>query len=147
MVCENNIRVARPKDFPVILELYKKGLTELGEDFDAKFLEEKIKRVYHCAPCFLLETHDKIIGMAALHLGAHNLTGCLTLSDLLFYVEPEHRNLSRLSGLVEACKEFSKDHNIPLQLNFVTKTSLKNRERLLRMHGFQVNSIVGVYNG
>ena len=138
-------RKAERKDFPRVCDLYIAGLQELQVEYDKEWVQRKIERAYYCAPCFLLEVDGKIVGMAALHMGQHHFTGDLTLTDLLFYVEPEHRNIRRLSGLVEACKAFAREHDIPLHLNFHTNIDIEKRVRLLRMHGFDVTSVSGVY--
>ena len=143
----DNYRMAERKDLSRVCDLYIAGLQELQVDYNKEWVQRKIERAYYCAPCFLLEVGDKIVGMAGLHMGQHHFTGDLTLTDLLFYVEPKHRNIRRLSGLVEACKAFSKEQKIPLHLNFHTNTSIEKRTRLLRMHGFDITGISGVYNG
>lgn len=139
------IRQALHSDLGEVFELYKAGLQELGIKYREDLVLRKIHAAFECAPCFLLEVDDNIIGMADLHLGEDTFTGVLTLTDLLFYVEPKHRNLKRLSGLVEACKSFADKYNLPLQLNFISKDDEKLRKRLLEMHGFKVQSLTGVY--
>ena len=138
---------AQHDDLPKVFELYKKGLSELGMKYKAEKVFQKMHKAFKCAPCFLLVIDDKIAGMADLHLGEDHFTGDITLTDLLFYVEPEHRNLKRLSGLVEACKSFADEYDLPFRLDFISQNDENLRMRLLRMHGFKVYSVSGVYNG
>jgi len=141
------VRKATKEDFPEILRLYKSGLEEIGEEYKESLLTDKIIKAFQCAPCFLLVINDSIVGMAALTASFVCYNGSITLSDYMFYVEPRHRNLKRLSGLVEACKDFAKQHDFPLRLDFISQKNEQLRIRLLRMHGFEIHSVVGVYNG
>ena len=141
------VRKATRDDFGEILRFYKAGLEELGEDYVEELLEKKIENAYYAAPCFLLVVNDKIVGMAALTASLICYNGKITLSDYMFYVEPQHRNLKRLSGLVNACKDFAYEQKAALRLDFISQKDEELRIRLLRMHGFKIHSIVGVYNG
>lgn len=149
MVCHSNfsIKKASREDFPIILKFYKAGLKEIGLPYKESYLVDKIDKAFNCAPCFLLVINGIMRGMAGLTAGQNTHSGELTLCDYMVYVEPEHRSLKRLSGLINACKDFSKLHNMPLSMNFISKNDEKTRIRLLRMHGFRVHSITGVYNG
>ena len=140
------IRRANKDDFPEILRLYKEGLDELGRKYNENLLQDKIEKAYNLAPCFLLEVCGKICGMAGLTLGNDTETGRITLTEYLFYIEPEYRNFVRLCGLVEECKQFADTHDFPLRLEFqiIKKTAV--HERLLRRCGFKAKAIVGVYN-
>lgn len=139
------IRKANRDDFAKILFLYKSGLDELGIKYKESMLVDKIDKAYYCAPCFLLVIDDRVVGMAALTASFLCYDGSITLSDYMFYIEPEYRNLKRLSGLVNACKDFAKQNDVALRLDFISQNDEDLRIRLLRMHGFKINSIVGVY--
>ena len=141
------IRKATPADIPHILDMYKAAITELGEEYTESFLLKKIVNSYHLAPCFLLVLDDTIWGMAGLTSVTMPHNGKAMLSDYIFYVQPEHRSLPNLSDLVESAKAFAKELDLPLRLDFVVNGDQKIRERLLKMHGFKIESIVGVYNG
>ena len=86
------IRKATPQDFPYILDLYMKGLEELGEHYLESMCLKKVVLSYHLAPCFLLVDCDNIIGIAGLTTVTSSHNGDATLSDYMFYVLPEHRN-------------------------------------------------------
>lgn len=141
-------RKATGQDIDVILKLFKAGLDEIGiKDYKESFLVNKICCSFHLAPCFLLENHGKIVGMAALGAGTCTFTGKATLNEYMFYIEPEYRNLSNLGGLVRECKKFALEHQLPLRLSFVVNKDEKVRARMLRMYGFEPVEIAGIYNG
>ena len=141
------IREATPKDIPYILDLYRKGLEELGEtNISESCMLRKIVNSYQLAPCFLLEIDDIIAGIAGLTVITSSHNGDATLSEYMFYVLPEHRSLKNLSGLVEKSKAFASQNDFPLRLQFFTDQDQKVRERLFEMHDFKVIAVVGVYN-
>ena len=142
------IRQATPKDIPVILDLYNKGLIELGEtNIVESCLLRKVVNSYHLAPCFLVVKNDNIIGMAGLTVVTTSHNGVAQLCDYMFYVQPEHRNINILSELVENIKEFARDSDMPIKLEFITDNDQNLRERVLKMHGFKVYSVSGIYHG
>jgi len=141
------IRKATPADIPYLLDMYKASITELGEDYIESFLLKKIVNSYHLAPCFVLVIDDTICGMAGLTSVIMPNNGKAMLADYMFYVRPEHRSLTNLSDLVNSAKAFAKETDLPLRLDFIANDDEKLRERLLRMNGFKITSVVGVYNG
>lgn len=141
------VRKASSEDLREVCRLYRAGLDELGYKYDDNLVEKKVSNAYYCAPCFLLELDGRIAGMAGLTAGVICYSGEVTLSDYMVYVEPEHRSLPHLSGLVNACKDFASEQKCSLRLDFVSENDEKLRIRLLKMHGFQVGSIVGVFDG
>lgn len=143
---KGQVRKATPQDFPYILDLYMKGLEELGENYLESMCLKKVVLSYHLAPCFLLVDCDNIIGIAGLTTVTSSHNGDATLSDYMFYVLPEHRSLENLSSLVEAAKEFASETDMPLILNFIVKNNHKINERLMRMHGLEVRYIAGIYH-
>ena len=141
------IRIATPQDFPTILDMYEAGLRELGETkLDREMMLRKIAESYNLAPCFLLENNGIIIGIAGLSIITSPWNGDASLSEYMFYVLPEHRNIKNLSALVNKSTEFASSHDLPLRLEFATETSEKIRERLFRMHNFKVCAVVGSYD-
>lgn len=142
------IRKATPSDIPYVLELYTKGLNEIGYDnIKESYLLNKVITSYHLAPCFLLEVEDEIVGMAGLTVYIQPWSGEATLNDYIFYMKPEHRNTRNLGGLVDNCKEFAKEKGIPLRVNFIVNNDEDLRKRVLKKHGFEVKSVLGEYNG
>lgn len=142
------IRQSTPADFPYILALYKKGLEDVGlTDWKESLLLKKIVNSFHLAPCFLLVNDDKIVGMAGFTTVISSHNGVASLSDYMFYVEPEFRNHKTLSKLVKAAKDFADKHAMPLKLEFISKNDTKLRERVMRLHGFKDIAVIGVYNG
>lgn len=141
------VRQATAADIPYILDLYKKGLDELGQEWKESLLLKKIVNSYQLAPCFLLEIDGIIRGMAGLTAVTTSHNGVASLDDYMFYVEPDSRNIKTLNALVSKAKEFAMLHDIPLRVNFSVKDDLKTRERLLKMNGFEVRSVMGVYHG
>lgn len=142
------VRQATPKDIPDILDMYKKGLIDLGlDDFKESLMLSKIVASYHLAPCFLVEINDKICAMAGLTVNTISHSGVASLADYMFYVEPEHRNLKVLNSLVREIKKFAEDNDMPLRLDLTFKADLKVKERLLEMNGLEPYALVGVYNG
>ena len=140
------IREATAKDIPVILDLYKKGLEELGcFDWQESLLLKKVVNSFHLAPCFLLELDD-IVGMAGFTTVTTSHNGVATLNDYMFYVLPEYRNIKNLGGLVEGVKSFADTHGMPLRLEFLTNNDEELRKRVLKLHGFKIYSVVGTYN-
>lgn len=140
------IRQAKQSDIPKILEMYKLGLEELGETvFNESMMLDKVLSSYHLAPCYLLIKNGIIIGMAGLTIETSPWNGDATLSEYMFYVYPEHRNIKNLSGLVNKCKGFAASLDVPLRLEFATEVNEKIRTRLFRMHGFDICAIVGMY--
>lgn len=142
------IRQATPKDIPVILDLYAKGLIELGEtDIYENLLLKKVVNSLHLAPCFLMIKDGNIEGMAGMTVVTTSHSGVAMLCDYMFYVQPEHRNLKALSELVENIKQFAREKDMPVKLEFITDNDQKLRERVLEMHGFKVYSVSGIYYG
>lgn len=142
---QKSLRKATNKDLPKVLELYKKGLEELGiTNHKESYLVDKVISSWNLAPCFILEKND-IVGMAGLTMGTECWSGNATLCDYMFYVEPEHRTLSNLGGLVRECKQFADDIGLPLRINLTINNDEKLRERLLKMYGFKPIQIAGLY--
>lgn len=137
------VRKAQPKDFGLILELYKKGLDELGLEYKESLLVKKIVNSWHLAPCFLIEDY----GVAGFTTVTSSHDGKARLADYMFYVEPEHRNIKTLGRLVEAAKDFAKEQDMPLRLEFLAQDNAELRARVLKIHGFDVVCVVGEYNG
>lgn len=140
------IRIADQEDFEDILRLYKAGLEELGFEYKESLLVRKIFTSFQLAPCFLLEIDGKIRGMAGFTVTVASHSGVSTLSDYLFYIEPEYRTIDRLGGLVGEAKAFAKSHNLPLRVDFLCHGDEKAKMRLLRRNGFRLSSVVGMYN-
>ncbi len=142
------IRKATASDIPVILDMYEKGLIELGAtDISESMLLKKVVNSYHLAPCFLLVINGIVEGMAGLTAVTSSHNGVATLNDYMFYVNKEHRNIDNLGGLVKEIKKFAKDVNMPIKLEFLSNNDLELKKRVLEMHGFSVFSVTGVYNG
>tara|TARA_R110002020_G_scaffold95809_1_gene229607 strand:- start:654 stop:1085 length:432 start_codon:yes stop_codon:yes gene_type:complete len=141
------IRKATASDIPYILDLYKKGLKEIGADGKESLLLNKIVTSYHLAPCFLLEVGGEVVGMAGFTIVTQSHDGSTRLADYMFYVEPQHRSIKTLGRLVEAAKAFSKEHDLPLRLEFISRNDEELRRRVLKMHGFEVVCVIGEYNG
>lgn len=144
---DSEVRKATPKDIPQILRLYESGLRELGEtDTKEEFLLRKIVNSYHLAPCFLLIIHGKIVGMAGFTVMTSSHNGVASMIDYMFFIEEEHRKLKNLSALVNAAKHFASETKMSIKIEFFTNNDEELRKRLLKMHGFRVVSVCGVYN-
>ena len=141
------VRRAKQQDLPAILRLYKKGLVEVDEKYLESLLVKKIVDSFLLAPCFLLEIDGRIQGMAGFTTVtiAHN--GVASLADYMFYVEPEHRSMKTLGALVDAAKEFAREHEMPIRVDFISQNDEELRKRLLTRHGFTVALVVGVFDG
>jgi hypothetical protein len=141
------IRAATHGDVGEILKMYRLGLEELGETkFSESLMLDKVLSSYHVAPCFLLIKDDIIVGMAGLTIITLPWNGTASLADYMFYVQPEHRNIKDLSALVNKSKEFAEALGIPLRIQFATDAKYSVKERLFRMHNFEISSVVGTYN-
>ena len=141
------IRQATLGDIDRVAELYIEGLDELGsKNIDPAKVEQKVRISFNLAPCFCLVKDGIIIGIAGLTLITSSWSGDASLADYMFYVEPQHRNIKRLSALVNKSKEFADLHNLPLRLEFATNVSAEVRTRLFKMHGFKVASVMGEYH-
>lgn len=141
------IRKATPKDIPEILELYRKGLEELGQkNIKESHILNKVVISYHLAPCFLLEIDDIIVGIAGLTVVTTSHNGVASLADYIFYVEPEYRSIKTLGVLVDSAKNFATENALPLRLEFISNNDEELRKRIFRLHGFKVSSVTGVYN-
>lgn len=140
-----NIRQATPKDIPYILRLYKAGLDEMGiSNYTEANLLNKIVVSYQLAPCFLVEVDDKIVGMAGLTTKIESWSQKATLCEYMFYVEPQHRSLRVLGGLVKKSKDFARENNFPFRLELTLQNDEALRKRLFKMYGFEPKAIVGV---
>lgn len=73
--------------------------------------------------------------------------GKARLADYMFYVEPQHRSIKTLGRLVEAAKDFAKEQDLPLRVEFLSQNDEQLKKRVLKMHGFEVVAVVGEYNG
>jgi len=143
------VRKATPQDIPYILDMYKKGLNELGfTDWKESLLVKKVTESFILAPCFIMVKNDIVIGMAGLTIVITSHNGVATLADYMFYVEPEHRNITNLGGLTDKIKSFSDETGMPVKLEFLAlNNDEKLKSRVLNMHGFDVFSVTGVYDG
>lgn len=141
------IRQATAKDIPIILDLYEKGLRELGEtEILESLLLQKVVNSFHLAPCFLLVIDDNVVGIAGFTVVTTSHNGVASLADYMFYVSPEHRNIKNLSELINAAKDFATDKNISIRIESLANNDEDLRKRLFTMHGFRVLSVTGVYN-
>ncbi len=139
------VRKATSNDIGDILDLYKSGLRELGEDWVEHLLVRKIVNSFHLAPCFVLVVNDNIVGMAGLTTLIFAPTGQATLTDYMFYILPEHRGLKNLSALVDQCKAFSREKKMPLKIQFAAPVPEDVRKRLFKIGGFKVCAVIGEY--
>jgi hypothetical protein len=142
------VRFATPKDFLYIMDMYWSMLDELGEsDMNEVSMLTHVINCYKKAPCILLVDDDIICGMIGLTIvtAAHNGAGRLT--EYCVYIYPRYRNLRNFSLLVEKSKEFAKNLSLPLQCSFVSESSEKVKRKLLKILGFEIISLTGVYNG
>jgi len=139
------VRYATLDDTDIIYHMYDKALQELGEKGIKEVMINKIMTSLMIAPCFLLVKDDIICGMAGLTLvrKAHN--DAAMLSDYMVYVEPQHRSINTLGELINNIKEFANMYNLPVRLDFIVKCDIKSRSRLLKIFGFNVKSLAGVY--
>lgn len=140
------VRKATKEDIPKVINLYKSGLIEAGEPYKENAIVKKVVSSYLIAPCFLLVIDDTICGMAGLTVITSSHSGDAMLGDYIFYVEPKYRNIKTLGALVNACKDFAVAHSLPLRVDFKCHNMPAKRERLLRYFGFNIHSVVGVYN-
>lgn len=139
------IRKAENKDLDKVLELVRAGLDELGQKYHESLLLKKVVNSFHLAPCFLLEIDGIIRGIAGFTVIKSSWDGEATLADYLFYIEPEYRNIVNLSGLVEEAKGFADTMNLPLRIEYLVSSDRKLHERLMRINGFKIESLVGYY--
>ena len=139
------IRQATAKDLPEVIGLVKKSLEEMGEEVNEALITKKVVNSFHLAPCFLLVKYDIIVGMVGYTILTNSWSGDATLSDYMFYVEKEHRNIRTLSDLIEHSKAFASQNNLPLRIETIANNDEELRKRLFRMHGFNVYSVVGVF--
>lgn len=140
------IKKAKADDLGEVIDLYRAGLTELGEEYSDSLTMNKVLTSFYLAPCFLVVIDGKICGMAGLTAVTTSHDGVASLSDYMFYVLPEHRNLKTLNTLVKEVKAFAAEQKLPLRLEFVANGDEKLKERLLTMNGFKIGAVIGVYN-
>jgi len=139
---------AKSSEIPYILGLYRDGLEELGaKNIKDSLLVNKVVAGFHLAPCFLLKIDGIIRGIAGLTVVHSSHSGDAMLSEYMFYVEPEFRSLKHLSALVNACKTFADEHGFLLRFEFINQVDIRIRERLFKMHNFQIKSVIGEYDG
>lgn len=139
---------ATAEDLGRVSELYIEGLKETGADnIDPERARRHVVACFLLAPCFVMRDYDKIVGIAGLTTKNASWSGVTTLCDYMFYILPEYRGLKSLGGLVEKCKEFSREQRMPLRLEFISQNDEELRKRVFEMHGFKPVSVVGEYNG
>lgn len=141
------IRQGDKSDIKEIVELYKAGLEEMGyTDWKESLLIKKVIESFILAPCFLLVNDGKVAGMAGLTLVTISHSGVVSLADYMFFIEKDSRNIKNLNALVGEVKEFATKNDFPLRLEFISKDDEKAKERLLRMNGFEIGGVIGVFN-
>lgn len=140
------IRQATASDIPYIIALTTEAMEEMDKPVVDSMIMAKVVNSFHLAPCFLLEKHGNIVGIAGFTVITSSWSGDATLTDYLFYVQPEHRNMNNLSGLVKNAKEFASEHDLPLRIESMTHDDEDARKRLFDMHNFKVSAVVGMYN-
>lgn len=140
------IRKAKSTDIPRIIELYRESLDEIGVNHLDSLTSKVVTDNFFLAPCFVLEINGTIRGIAGLTVSFIPWSGDATLKDYIFYVEPEHRNIDNLGGLVSNCKDFADELGTPLQVSFIVNQDEELRRRILRRHGFEVVSVLGEYH-
>lgn len=144
---KDKVRQALTSDIKDIVELYKAGLNELGyTDWKEELLIKKVTESFVLAPCFVIEKDDKIVGMAGLTLVTIAYNGVVQLADYMFYIDPDVRSIKTLNALVSKVKEFATQNNFPLRLEFVSQNDENIKERLLRINGFKIGGVIGIYN-
>lgn len=139
------VRKAKSADIPYILDLYKKGLEELGLEYQESLLVKKIVDSLKLAPCFLL-IKDEIVGMWGLTMGSLSHSGELVVQDYMLYIEPEHRGMKTLGEMVEYVKSFADENKLIVRLEHVGRNPELSK-RLYKMHGFEPTSVIGEYHG
>jgi len=140
------ISKAKYGDLEQICELYKKAIAEIGDTYKDELVRQKVYNAYFLAPCFIIQEDDRITAMAGLTMGLIPYNGNLTLTDYMFYIEPEYRNLKRFGGLVKSSKRFADDMNLPLRLDFITPTISEDlKKRVFDMHKFNVTGVSGIW--
>lgn len=140
------IRKATNKDLPRVVELVGEGLDELGQKYHESLLLKKVVNSFHLAPCFLLEIGGIVRGIAGFTVIKSSWDGEATLSDYLFYIEEEYRNLKNLDGLVEEAKGFADSVDLPLRIEHMVERDSKLHKRLISHFGFKLKFMVAFYN-
>lgn len=141
---DSSVRIANTSDIPHIMHLCKEGLSEVGIDYNEKYLFKKIVNSYHLAPCFLYEKDGNIEGLAGFTIAINAYNGKAIMSEYIFYIRDKHRNIESLRGLVDAAKDFALDNSMDLRVEFIVVDDLQKRKRLLEHFGFKVTGLVGV---
>jgi len=140
-------RQATFDDLYEVAEMYEEGLIELGVlRINKDSIMQEVITSYYQAPCFLLEDCGSIKGIAGLTISRSSHNGVASVTDYMFYIQPEYRNLSNLGVLVKLTKTFAKENAMPLKLDLIVDNDLKRKTRLLEMHGLNIRYVSGVYN-
>jgi len=137
-----SVKRATPDDLDWVTELTVKGLAEIGQSPIAEYVRVKVLDSYQKAPCFILK--DK--GFFGLTAYTDYWSAEVIFTDYFVYLEPEHRNYKNLKKLVGAAKEFASKHDRKLRVYYALEQDLEQKERLLKMTGFDIAAVVGEYN-
>jgi len=140
------IKEASINDSSIIIEMVCAMCDEISLNYKRECIENVVVKSLQLAPCFLLEKHGKICGMAGLTLYFNGFSDQATLTEYGFYIRPSHREYSAFSGLIDKCKEYAKKVNMPLKLNFQANASDEFKMKLFKRKGFAVSGISGEYN-
>ena len=140
------IRVAQPEDLIRVAELTHKGLEELGEKPSPNKVFSKVQEAYTKAPCVIYET-DEIHGMWGLIAYKPYWTEEVTLSDYMFYVEPEHRSFRVAKQMCDAVKAIANNYQLDIELNYMAPSKFEEKKRLFEIMGFTKTGIKGIYHG
>ena len=136
------IFVAKKEELPFIIKKALEVPEELGieslPEVSADIVAENIYEAWKKSPVFVSkDSEGKIQGFVVTTLTKSWWSNDTLISDLVWFIEKEHKNGKVFDELVTALKDFAKLNKLQVVLQFVSQKRTALKEKLFERKGFE----------
>lgn len=134
------IRFAEAKDLTWVASMTFEALKEMGQEPDFRLVLKTVIEGHKKAPCLILGDY----GVAGFTTHKDYWSEENLMTDYIFYLKPQHRNIKNLKALTSKAQDVADKHNITLRIHY-NGTRLNAMQRLMVFCGFTVKGFIGEY--
>lgn len=123
----------------LLLPCIEHDATAVGYDLNRINYEKLLAMLEHCfdyARIYVAEADDKIVGIMVLHLVELYWSDDYVLTNLVYWVDPEHRKSRFGVQLLKAAKDYATERKLPFDLRVESYHDLERKEKFFKRHGF-----------
>lgn len=143
------IYVAKREELPEIIEMSLNIPEEHGFD---KLPEVNLEKVtgyfvekFRESPIFVYKKDNRIVGFVGTSIESFWWSDKNVLTDFIFYIHPEHRELKVLNALINSLRDLGKLNDMPVVTHFMSNDRTELKEKLFERHGFKKSGFIATY--